>query len=343
MVLPKDWDERLDEALKTIKTTKLKKNDANKVKLADEISAWIKQNSGQGGLAKDFSSWMSLKDADVSGKTKPIRDQRRAMMLVRLWYSAWLSAGKTIVQKTDVGDAATMADDKVLDGLDDSIGIAWTDYDKYSAASLDKIFDELKKDPVKWLATNLLTIKGEAKPDPRGGRKHEYSFFYKRDNGTFVLEYNSAMAPIQHTKKSAWLIPVSNWSNVKDAVGKLPGTAVADDVDLAFTTQFTGCTYCFQIDKTKKKLSAAHIDPEKGKGADGESISTELRKPGSAFAAPNDGTFKAFGRVEDIKKDFGYGDGQITIIAVKASAGWGIYMQARDDKMKVVDHRRIDG
>ncbi|MEZ0230339.1 MAG: hypothetical protein ACAI25_17080 [Planctomycetota bacterium] len=330
--MTKEWDDRLDESLKTIKTTKLTKNEARKVKIAEGMAAWIKAS---GSFAKTISGWTSLEDAKVAGKTKPIRDQRRAMMLVRLWNRSLVSDA---IDPKDVGDAATMTDDKVLAGLDDSLGAAWDEYDKYSAASLDKTFDELKKDPVKWLATNLLTITGEQTAG--AGRKHDYAFSYNRQSGVYMLDFNADAAPIQHTMKSAWLIPVSAWSNVKGAVGKLPGTTVAG-VDVALTTQFTGCTYCFQISTDKKTLTALHVDPEK-KGVSGEDLSKELRKTGVAFAQGNNGTFKAFGRVKDTKADLGYGDGWITIIAIKGSAGWGVYMQAKDAKKKITDHRRID-
>jgi hypothetical protein len=79
-------------------------------------------------------------------------------------------------------------------------------------------------------------------------------------------------------------------------------------------------------------LVAAHIDPGGGIGRTtthtGQSVSQALRANGG-FRNGNGGTFRAYGRVNDENRDFGYpmSADQMIIAALKVENRWRVYAQ----------------
>jgi hypothetical protein len=155
----------------------------------------------------------------------------------------------------------------------------------------------------------------------------------------YWLDCTGQQKPSEYVTKKAFNIPVTAWSTVKDKADEIVGTNVTSG-EIALTTQFTGCCYCFMVSEDRKKLAAAHIDPERK--VPGEKMAEELRQWGyfqinGPKGLPWMGKFRAYGRVKDPKKDYGYGDGRIIIVAVKGSGGWEIWSQTQtpDDKLVV--------
>src|SRR5262249_3764827 len=120
--MAKDWEDRLAETVKTIATAKVTKNANRQKDVSVAIEAWLEEQAKQ---AETWSGWLSLEDADVTGPKKSIRDLRRALMLVNLW-RGFKAAGVAVTQKA-MGDAPTLADNKLLDALGVGIGDAYAD------------------------------------------------------------------------------------------------------------------------------------------------------------------------------------------------------------------------
>ena len=218
-----------------------------------------------------------------------------------------------------------IADAQLATALDAAVGEAYELKMMTSPPVLQEIFSELLRDPKAFLTREKLMVSGIAAPP--AGQKLVYRFWYDLAHTVYKFEANASKPLEEYISKPAWIIPVTPFSTVKESYDRLVG-AVVGDVNLALTTQFSGCSYCFQVSKDRKQLLAAHIDPERGKGESGESLSAKLRD-GGGFQNGNDGVFRTFGRVKNPGADFGYGDGLTTIIAVKGSGGWALFSQTQ--------------
>ncbi len=157
---------------------------------------------------------------------------------------------------------------------------------------------------------------------------YEHSFFML--NGEYrITPY--VQNPPSAVSVSAMNMPATKFSLVKDNLGAIPGmhTATYNEEplgsNLLLTTQFSGCSYCFMLNADRSSLITAHIDPEKGQGVDGAAIAKRLAATGS-FANGNGGVFRVYGRTTDDSK-FGYGDGNMIIIAVRRDGKWEIWAQ----------------
>jgi hypothetical protein len=134
-------------------------------------------------------------------------------------------------------------------------------------------------------------------------------------------------------------VPATPYSRVQGSPGALTATLSSLDpsCNLMLTTQFIGCCYCFMVNETN--LAAAHIDPEKK--VTGQHVSQQLRAHGG-FSNGVGGTFRAYGRVDDGSRTYGYPQSayQMIIVAVRQRA-WEVYAQIAREK--TWDTRRIDG
>jgi hypothetical protein len=131
----------------------------------------------------------------------------------------------------------------------------------------------------------------------------------------------------------AFNIPARAYAGVANNLGAIPGTDVQGvNSDLALTTQFSGCAFCFQIDDPA--MMATHLDPTaavaggllpQNQRATGDAIRQQLEANG-AFANPNNGTFRVFGR-NTAQGAFGYGDCRVIIVSVQRNNQWRVYAQ----------------
>lgn len=322
----KSWKDRVKEMLETIETAKLAKNGKAQADVAGQMQRWAQ------GLDKNFaetiSKGLSLKDADDKPEKKGQRDLLRAAKFVML-YEGFLKTG---LVDTDFKKLDSLPQDNLANTLDDAIGAAHAAMEKALPPALDTAFNKLITNPAKFLAKHRVQVNGIAAPS--AGKKNTYRFYYDIQKDMYGFDASDQVTPMAFTPKEAWLIPVTNFSTIKNSYGAIV-PAVVKDVSLALTTQFSGCTYCFQVSKDRKKLRAAHIDPEKGKGETGETLSAKLRQ-GGAFSEGNDGKFYACGRVANPNSDFGYGAGYTVIIAIKGGGGWEIYAQTINGKVLTV-------
>ncbi len=197
----------------------------------------------------------------------------------------------------------------------------------------------LRTDPVGLLGRQKFTLSSSA----RNGNPAHFGVYMRQ--GSYRIDGNNSINA--RVTFSAMNVPATLYATVRDDPGNITGFRSADagGADMMFTTQFTGCCFCFQISGDGSQIVAAHIDPGGGMGrasdVDGPQVSAAMRANGG-FANGNDGTFKAYGRVTDAAT-YGYPQSaaQMIIIGIKDGGRWRVYAQIthRDDRLEAL---RID-
>lgn len=307
--------ERISETIKFLKDAKTGTFAGDRTAIIEALENWTNADKGK---AIALSSKMSQENVTNRSKTKPLRAYRRSLILLKC------AIGKP--KKQNEWDAEVKMVNLQKDAaLPDMLGHELSDArDKLGSlpARVAPMVNELLSNPSKFLLNNILTIAGK-----KDSNAYSYGFYmtkggYKIDPFDWVEN---------HQKIRAINVPAILFKDVRDSINAIPGTRSSDTPDAAvmFTTQFTGCTYCFSVNGGS--MVAAHIDPGGGIGRtsefDGVGISKELRE-GGGFANGNGGEFKAYGRVAN--NDFGYPEDadQMTIVAVRSNEQiWGVYAQ----------------
>jgi hypothetical protein len=221
-----------------------------------------------------------------------------------------------------------------------------TDAAHNSIVAATALIQALKNNPGTFLNDYKLMVNGP-------GASQVENYGVKMEGLVLKLRFPQGTAPIA---TSAIKVGVTSWLAVKNPAGgthPIIGTdsAAYAGEDLMLTTQFTGCTFCFQKNPAGTEVKAAHIDPGAALGGGrlphlsnapggiaqpgviysfaGDAISTELRATG-AFAAPYGGQFFAHGRnfAAAVPTD-GY-DATATsviILGIKRGGVWEIWRQ----------------
>jgi hypothetical protein len=209
------------------------------------------------------------------------------------------------------------------------------------------LIQSLKTNPGRFLNSYKLMVDG-----PGASQREQYGV--RMDDLVLKVRIQLTTAPVIQT--SAVKVGVTSWLAVRIPGGgtnPLVGTdsAAYAGADLMLTTQFTGCTYCFQKNPAGTEVKAAHVDPGAALNGTrlphlanvrggiaapgviysfaGDAISAELRASG-AFANPYGGTFRAHGRnfAAAVPTD-GY-DGtanSVIILCIKIGGVWEIWRQ----------------
>lgn len=290
--------------------------------IADALDQW---KSSNGAAALTLSGKMSQNGATNRPKRKTLRAYKRAMIMLKCaiglptTQGQWDGAVTEVNNMLDRNLAAMYAAE--LRTANDLLGS--------SAGRVNPLIDELRANPLRFLSNNKITISG--KPT-----SNVFSYgFYMRDGKYKIDPWDWVDS---HQKIRAINVPATLYATVKDSLGAIPGTSSRDmdDAALMFTTQFTGCTFCFSVNGAS--LVAAHIDPGGGIGResefDGVTISKALRE-GGGFSNGNGGDFKAYGRIKD--GDYGYPEtaDQMTIVGVRSVNEWEVFSQIlKDDKIE---------
>jgi hypothetical protein len=164
--------------------------------------------------------------------------------------------------------------------------------------------------------------------------------------GEYKLE--CALPAMGRPTIQAFNIPARAYAGVANNLGAIPGTDVQGvNSDLALTTQFTGCAFCFQIDDPA--MVATHLDPTAAVGggllpqnqrSNGDTIRQQLEANG-AFANPNNGTFRVFGR-NPAQGAYGYGNRRVIIVSVQRNNQWRVYAQLQNVQARTWEVYRID-
>ena len=140
-----------------------------------------------------------------------------------------------------------------------------------------------------------------------------------------------------NTTFQALNIPAQAYAGVQANLGAIPGTSsLGHAANVALTTQFTGCAFCFQIDGATNELLATHLDPTAAVG--GGLLAPHLRLTGQfirgqliangAFLNGNAGTFRGCGR--DPVAAYAYDAVRVIIVSVFRNNEWRIYAQLQD-------------
>ena len=313
--MSKTWQTRLSETITFIGSATADTYAGDRSAIVSALNDWKTTNAG---AAMSLSAKMSQEGSTNRPKSKPQRAYRRSIILLKCaiakpdkqneWDEVVRIANLQKPHTLPAQFANELADAR------DNLGSL--------AASVNPMINELQSNPLKFLQNNLVTIAGK-----KDSNAHDYGFYmtkggYKID----PFDWNPG-----HQKIRAINVPAILFSDVMDSLDQLQGTRSANVPDAAvmFTTQFTGCTYCFSVNGGS--IVAAHIDPGGGVGRvndfDGVGISQKLRDDGD-FANGNGGEFNAYGRIAG--SGFGYPTDaeQMTIVAVRSNNNvWGVYSQ----------------
>ena len=222
----------------------------------------------------------------------------------------------------------------------------------------------LKTDPARFLTTYKLSVNG-------AGASGNVPYGLQMNNRT--LRFECEPPPPGRATTPAIKVGVTAWASVaapgyRAGLQRIQGvdTSAYPGVDLLFTTQFTGCTYCFMKNPAGTEVVAAHIDPganpvggrlprppEPRRGhvgpplpptpgvlyaTSGELISERIRANGG-FQNANGGVFKAYGRNPGV---YGYGTvaTAVIIMGIKRGGVWEIWRQLQT--LAGFDAARID-
>jgi len=313
--MAKDVQTRLTETITTVRTAATSTFNGDRTLSVNALNHWKTENAGD---AIGVSQKMTMDNAPNRSKTKPLRAYRRAIILLKC---AIIHVHERDRWDQIIADVHKQKDEHLANmfGYDlcDALDIAGSD-----SSVVNPMVNELESNPLEFLTNNMVTIAGktESSDFPYG--------FYMRKGGYQINPFDKNA---EHRKIQGINVPATLYASVVDTPDAITGTRSADydDAAIMFTTQFTGCTYCFSINGGS--IVAAHIDPGGGVGRksiyNGVMVSEAMRENGG-FANGNGGEFKAYGRVEG--NEFGYPQDidQMTIVAAKSHDDiWHVYSQ----------------
>ena len=313
--MSKSWQLRLTETVTTVGTANTGTFDGDRSPIVAALNRWKGDNPGR---AMALSEKMSMNKALNRPKSEPLRAYRRAMILLKCAIMLPTNPDQWDAEVTQVNKAP----DEHLPGLFGNDLSAARDKVGSSPNSVNPLIAKLEGNPLEFLEENVVTI---------SGKKVSSDFPY----GVYMSKGGLYINPFDwdpnHIKIQGINVPAVLYASVKDSPGAIIGTRSDDFADAAimFTTQFTGCTYCFSVNGGS--IVAAHIDPGGGVGRtsefDGITVSKAMREDGG-FANGNGGEFKAYGRIDG--NGFGYPADidQMTIVAARAhDDNWHVYSQ----------------
>lgn len=319
--MSKNADTRLEETIRFIEANPAPGFVGDFAALVKALKAW-KKSAPQGDLIT-LSGLMSQEKSANRPAKKADRAYRRAAILLKCAFEKpkdqWAAAAKLIN-----GYSQAFAD-----AYSYSLNDARDAY--FSGATEAQVaLDDLLANPINFLQNNKLTINGKSTE-----LACSYGFSMRDGGYKFdCLSPGSAKVTVM-----AINVPATPYNNVKANLGAIKATLSSLDgtCKLMLTTQFTGCTYCFE--NTGPNLAAAHIDPQgKTTQVTGQTISKALRE-GGGFSNSLGGTFKAYGRVDTGSGTYGYPQTaeQMTIVAIKDNGAWAVYAQ-----ITLATHREVE-
>lgn len=313
--MAKNSQTRLKETITTVRTAKTNSFGGDRTPIVQALNHWKTENPMQ---AISLSEKMSMNDVPNRPKTEAHRAYRRAIILLKC---AIMRPTKTNEWDGEIASTHKQKDEILADLFGYDLEEA-RDVVGSSPSAVNPMITELESNPLGFLENNVVTI---------AGKKESSDFPY----GVFMTKGGYRIDPFdrvaEHKKIQAINVPATLYASVKDSLGAIHGTRSDDfdDAAVMFTTQFTGCTYCFSINGGS--IVAAHIDPGGGIGRsseyDGVTISKALRENGG-FANGNGGEFKAYGRID--ANGYGYPKDvdQMTIVAARSHDDiWHVYSQ----------------
>jgi len=331
--MAKDSEERLTSTVKFIKCHQAEStlNIEQFGKVTTALDSWMNTTSQP---QKDIlSALMSQNDTGVRrANNKTGRHYARSAILLKCALGVKQSDWKNETAFVKGGDgnyknAYQLVSQFVRDALFSTV------------PALSNMLEKLRANPIDILEKYKFTIDGGTK----AGNPVTYGVWMAQ--GGYKINC-MGMGPIGHHLITALNIPATSYADIQDSPNAIAGlsSTVHQGTDLMFTTQFTGCSFCFKKSPDGANIKAAHIDPGKGNGApSGKALSQTLRDTGG-FEGADAGEFKVYGRVENRSNTFGYPEsaGQMTIIGVRKGAQWQLYSQITSLSGALIA-KRIDG
>ena len=314
----KNAQTRLNQTIAFIQNTPTLWLHADRAPIVAALNTWRVNNPVQ---AANLSVLMSQNGSPNRPNAAQGRQYRRAAILLR---AALMPMGNTFAQ--------------LANQVNTNPATPATQYQTYLNSARDEVYSQavvannelalLAIHPRRFLTRWRLAVTGT----PIAG---VLNYDVTMSNGIYRLDCTGANPG--NTVFPALNIPARAYAGVQGNLGAIPGTSsVGHAANVALTTQFTGCSFCFQIDNTVPELIATHLDPTAAVGGGwlpvpqqltGQFIRGQLIAHG-AFAAGNGGVFTVFGR--DLAAPYAYGAVRVIIVSVFRNAEWRVYAQLQD-------------
>lgn len=342
----KNDDVRMSEAINFFRDTPAPPeiSQAMKTGLLAALTDWNTQTPLV--TRRRLSGMMSQERVTNRPATRALRQYRRSAILLKCAIinpdpAQWAAVIATYNAER-FPPAATYAD-TVVTAVDTFFG---------SLAVGTRLIPQLKSDPSNFLATYRLTVDGP-------GASGSSPYYLSCSRGGLRL---FAGNPTGRATTAALKVGVTPWLvALGNGLDRLEGARSADvpAADFIFTTQFSGCTFCFQKNVAGTEVVAAHINPsahpsgdgrtlpatpspsrgmslkappEFGYAVAGDTIYQQLRDHG-AFRNGNDGEFRAHGRNNlatlDSPGSYGPEAGYVIIMGIRIGGTWQIWRQVQ--------------
>jgi hypothetical protein len=329
--MARNWQTRLARTITFIQNTNVPEVTAPAAPIVAALNTWRLANPV---AAQALSNAMSQNGSNNRPATPLPRAYRRATILLDAIFAPNGRSPAQIATATNNlnGQHATWYQ-YALERARDAV------YSRNAVAAVEMAL--LRTHPARFLRKWRLSVAGAANPGVTNYGVWMENGFYKLDPGP-----NGNGRP---TQIPAHNIPAEAYGTVVNNLGAIPGTSCQSGAsDLALTTQFTGCAFCFQIHQTE--LVATHLDPGAAVGGgrlaqnDPQRVTADLMRQAlinnGAFQNGNGGTFRVFGK--DLNAAYAYPHGRIIIVSVYRNNEWRVYAQIQDLNLPQWSVYRID-
>jgi hypothetical protein len=312
---------RITETIQFIRTATLTPQSAmeKRASVAKAVENWCNSNA----LAADqISVAMSQAKARNRPGSEIDRSYRRAIILI-----SFVTYPVTNYSATDTAaNVNNLITTGYAEALGKEVNTASDILSLTSQLGLGSVYDLLLSDPDRFLTEKK--VKVSVAPSNKGGSQ-EYAFYFEPVKG--VYEFNSIAGAGRNPYKKimAYIVPAINWHQIPTYPKIVPTVVSSGTPPLIITTQFTGCSLCYQ--KNGAGLLVAHVSP------DGNNSDTSKKKQGAGMGAElinGDGfvgyakkDFNVYVRDEDDpKKGYGKTDAMY-IFGVHSAESWKLWSQ----------------
>ncbi|MEM6663009.1 MAG: hypothetical protein AAF666_12615 [Pseudomonadota bacterium] len=351
--MAKSNSSRIDDTIKFIRTTAAADtiSDAHRSVLADELINWKLHLSP--GQIDTIGGFLAQGNAGHRAGTRRDRNYVRASILLNcafiLQSAAW--AGFATGQKAVPGNyenlykwALAPARDRVMT----------------KSNRIVRVLGDLVADPVGFLREQQVTIRCAGDANPENAAESIGTFTPYFEDGTLKFADRRPPDYATVTMSAIGVYTTDYGTQVRSADGGVNAitgvdTSLGADCGFLFTTQFTGCGFCFERTGDGSRMLCAHVDP----GGRGSAYSAQDVRAamvgvdggaGGSFSNSIGADFNCYGKVpvgtSDITSpDFGYPQncGQMTIIGIRDGVQWKLYAQVLHNDLTTLTAARIDG
>lgn len=312
------------------------------------------------GLSQDMSVKGNI-GAGVAKGTAAERETRRAVFLI--WKAVAQRQGQYL-SATGVGARAAAAMTMGAGMLNAALADAMLKAAVVaSQAGAQYVFDELRNDPVRFLTTHKILIKGSTTGADKltsGAGDHEnvMTFVFQYDayrdkfeiNSDKMINPNLGASHAFHTVSvpAVYFYQVPGFTDVNNSFAAVRGIKLTG-ADFMLTTQFTGCAFSWTTDGGV--MRASHVAPSdkyRTYPGEGNGLAQRLVSEPGRMANANNKPLTVFGRgAGNAPVPAGnsyYPDAALqwaSIFGVKRGGNWNFYLQAVNQADMIAEHRQI--